>query len=183
MIQTTPKKCPFKTFPFETLIGYIMNALMAVAMIFLFILLAVTCIDVVGRYFFNNPLTGSTELTEMSLGILVFTAIPIVSYKQLHITVDILDSYISTKVKYWITQCYLGITVFAFIYITQYLEKTANRMLRRNSVSEYLEIPQGYIILYAEYTCYITMLLLILLMIKNFMSPQNFDGNEVNHGH
>ena len=31
--------------------------------LFLFIMMAMTCVDVAGRYFFNSPLDGATELT------------------------------------------------------------------------------------------------------------------------
>ena len=64
-----------------------------VAAVTLFLLMLITCIDVFGRYLFNSPLTGSTELTEMGLCILVFSAFPVISWRNEHIVVDMLDRY------------------------------------------------------------------------------------------
>ena len=38
-----------------------------------------TCVDVVGRYFLNRPLTGAFELTEHAMGALVFSSLPLVA--------------------------------------------------------------------------------------------------------
>ena len=48
----------------------------------LFGLMALTCVDVVGRYFFNAPLDGATELTQIMLGIVVFAILPLVSFSS-----------------------------------------------------------------------------------------------------
>lgn len=57
----------------------------------LFILMMVTFIDVVGRDFFNRPLTGASELTEVTLAALVFLMLPSVAARQEHIVVDLID--------------------------------------------------------------------------------------------
>lgn len=53
-------------------------------------LILVTCVDVVGRYLFNNPLSGAFELTQVLLGALVFAALPITTAKGGHVEVDLL---------------------------------------------------------------------------------------------
>lgn len=58
----------------------------------LFVLMALTCADVAGRYFFNSPLLGAFELTEMLLAGLIFTALPLVTLRNEHVTVDLFDS-------------------------------------------------------------------------------------------
>ena len=59
----------------------------------LFALMAMTCIDVVGRYFFNAPLDGATELTQLMLGVIVFAVLPAVCQREEHISVDLLDRW------------------------------------------------------------------------------------------
>lgn len=63
-------------------------ALMLAAMVLL------TCIDVVGRYFFNRPLTGAFELTEHAMGALVFASLPLVALRRQHVTVDLFDRFV-----------------------------------------------------------------------------------------
>lgn len=54
-------------------------------------LMLLTCIDVGGRYFFNSPVWGGFELTEMMLAALIFAALPLVSLRGDHVTVDLFD--------------------------------------------------------------------------------------------
>ena len=46
----------------------------------LFCLMTLTCVDVIGRYFFSMPVTGGFELTEMMLAALIFVGLPLVTF-------------------------------------------------------------------------------------------------------
>lgn len=59
--------------------------------VLLFVLMAVTMIDVVGRYVFNAPLQGGTELIQMIMAALIYSALPSVCRQEGHIAVDLLD--------------------------------------------------------------------------------------------
>jgi TRAP-type C4-dicarboxylate transport system permease small subunit len=63
------------------------GALAAVALIGMVLL---TCVDVIGRYLLNRPLTGAFELSEMTMGALVFASLPLVTLRRQHVT-DLLD--------------------------------------------------------------------------------------------
>ena len=63
----------------------------------LFALMAMTCIDVIGRYFFNAPLDGATELTQLMLGVIVFAMLPAVCLREEHISVDLLDRWFPAR--------------------------------------------------------------------------------------
>lgn len=69
----------------------IVPALSLIAAIDLFCLMSLTCADVVGRYFFSSPIRGGFEITEMLLAGLVFTALPLVTLRGEHVTVDLLE--------------------------------------------------------------------------------------------
>lgn len=60
------------------------------ATLLLLALIAVTAVDVIGRYFLNAPLSGAFEMTELLLGALVFAALPLVSKSGQHVEVDLL---------------------------------------------------------------------------------------------
>lgn len=57
----------------------------------LFCLMALTCADVVGRYFFNKPVQGGFEMTELLLASLIFAGLPLVTLRSEHVMVDLLD--------------------------------------------------------------------------------------------
>ena len=44
------------------------------AAIVLFLMMTITAVDVVGRYFFNKPLAGGFEITEIGLALLIYCA-------------------------------------------------------------------------------------------------------------
>lgn len=69
----------------------IVPTLGVIAAIELFCLMILTCVDVVGRYFFNSPVHGGFEITEMLLAGLIFSALPLVTLRGEHVTVDLLD--------------------------------------------------------------------------------------------
>jgi TRAP-type C4-dicarboxylate transport system permease small subunit len=59
----------------------------------LFSMMVLTCVDVVGRYFFNSPVQGGLELTEMMLAATIFSAMPLVTLREEHVVIDLLDSF------------------------------------------------------------------------------------------
>jgi TRAP-type C4-dicarboxylate transport system permease small subunit len=62
-----------------------------VAATLLFGLMLLTCADVFGRYFLNHPVVGGFELTEMLLAAVIFAGLPLVTLRDDHVTVDLLD--------------------------------------------------------------------------------------------
>ena len=63
----------------------------AVAAVVLFALMVLTCTDVIGRYFLSQPVYGAFEITEMLLAALIFAGLPLVTLRNEHVTVDVLD--------------------------------------------------------------------------------------------
>ena len=57
----------------------------------LFFMMAVTTIDVTARFVFANPLPGTFELMEFGLAVVVFSAMPLVTWDRGHIAVSLFD--------------------------------------------------------------------------------------------
>jgi TRAP-type C4-dicarboxylate transport system permease small subunit len=73
-------------------IGPILEMTLGIAAsLLLLCLVAITCIDVIGRYFFDSPLSGAFELTEVMLAALVFAALPLTTERREHVEVDLLN--------------------------------------------------------------------------------------------
>jgi TRAP-type C4-dicarboxylate transport system permease small subunit len=73
------------------------RALGAAAAILLFGLMALTTVDVVGRYLFNRPLRGGFEVTELLLLSLIFAGLPLASRAGEHVTLDFIDQLLGPK--------------------------------------------------------------------------------------
>lgn len=61
-----------------------------VAALILLGLMLLTCFDVVGRYVFDKPVPGAFEITELGMGALIFTSLPLVTWRRQQVTVDML---------------------------------------------------------------------------------------------
>ncbi|WP_347484442.1 TRAP transporter small permease [Vandammella animalimorsus] len=63
----------------------------AVCVAALALLSGITSVDVVGRYVFNAPLQGAYESSELLLAVLVFAALPRVTWHRQHLAVGMID--------------------------------------------------------------------------------------------
>ncbi len=70
-----------------------------IAALTLFMLMMLTCVDVVGRYFFSRPLPGGFELTELAMGALIFTSLPLVTLRRQHVRVDLVEHLVPVVMR------------------------------------------------------------------------------------
>ncbi|WP_376870702.1 TRAP transporter small permease [Albirhodobacter sp. R86504] len=66
------------------------GALAVLGGVMLMSMMGLTIVDVIGRYIFNSPLSGATELTELLLAATIFLGLPAVSLSDDHVTVDLI---------------------------------------------------------------------------------------------
>ena len=64
-----------------------------IAGIALFAIMVLTFFDVTGRKLLDNSITGSLELTELLMVVVIFGALPLVSRKGEHVVFDSLDGF------------------------------------------------------------------------------------------
>ena len=65
----------------------------------LFAIMVLTFLDVGGRKLLSNSITGSLELTELLMVVVIFGALPLVSERGEHVVFDSLDPYLPDAVK------------------------------------------------------------------------------------
>lgn len=76
----------------ETLCGLL-------AGIALLAIMVLTFLDVGGRKLLDNSITGSLELTELLMVVVIFGALPLVSERGEHVVFDSLDPYLPDAIK------------------------------------------------------------------------------------
>lgn len=67
------------------------------AAIVLFAMMALTVVDVAGRYLFARPVPGAFELTQILLALLIFTGLPLVSARNGHVTISLADRWFGAR--------------------------------------------------------------------------------------
>lgn len=87
------------------------SALMVVVIMFL------VSADVVGRNFFNQPLPGTFEFSEVLLALIIFLALPYVQYKKANISIEMVSDHYPPKVREIFDICcmMLGVVMFGFL--------------------------------------------------------------------
>ena len=107
----------------------------------LFVMLLLTCADVIGRYLLNAPINGKTELTRFMMAGLIASALPVISASGGHISVDLLDGKFSKRgaaIRDLVTD---GIAALALGVLAYWLVFRADRLLSRGYVSDFLHLP------------------------------------------
>lgn len=65
----------------------------------LFAIMALTFFDVSGRKLLDHSITGSLELTELLMVVVIFASLPLVSLRGEHVVFDSLDAYLPRFVR------------------------------------------------------------------------------------
>lgn len=149
-----PEKGPAKW------LAFLLNLIASVT---LFSLMIITCVDVFGRYVFNLPLSGSIELTEMALGILVFSVFPVNAWRNEHIVVDILDRFTPPIVHLIRTVLLNVVAAIALYFLGKRIITLGYRSLSYGEESEYLAIPLGWTMNFIGVMCWLSAGVLLTL--------------------
>lgn len=64
-------------------------------------MMAVTSIDVIGRFFFNAPLKGAFEMTEITMALVIFAGLSLAALAREHITVNLFESRTPKWARRW----------------------------------------------------------------------------------
>lgn len=109
----------------------------------LFCMVALTFVDVIGRRVFNTPVYGAHDITEHLMAIIVFTGLPLLTYRREHLAIDLFDSWLlRPQLKIWhriIDLCIFGVLLLIAVeYHIAALEAT-----KISEVSQALGIPRS----------------------------------------
>lgn len=69
----------------------VLSALAAMLAAMVFLLMMITLVDVIGRNLFNLPIPASFEITRLTLGMMVFVALPLISANDEHVTIGLFN--------------------------------------------------------------------------------------------
>lgn len=134
-----------------------------VASIALFALMVLTFCDVILRSAFNAPIEAATELTRIAIAVIVFSALPLLSARGQHISVDLLDPIFARfRLARWrdgIVNLACGVMLY---FPASRVVDLAQRARSYGDQTEYLNIPTYLIGWFIAIMSFATALVLIL---------------------
>ncbi|GHB42696.1 hypothetical protein GCM10007094_34990 [Pseudovibrio japonicus] len=104
-------------------------------------LTGLTVVDVVGRYWFNAPVRGAFEVTQLMLGALVFAALPLTTSRREHVEVDMIYGLVPPVMQSLMTAISGFISTLVLLVLSWRLAAHAERMMEDGSVTNALDIP------------------------------------------
>jgi TRAP-type C4-dicarboxylate transport system permease small subunit len=118
-----------------------------------------------GRYFYK-PITGASEIGALLLGLLIFSAFPLVTRDQQHICVGLLDHVFSGWVKRVRDFVVFVASIMAVTFMGWRLWKLAQTYVAEGRVEDLTGIPRAPVTFVLSVLCFFTSVLLIGVLIK-----------------
>lgn len=113
----------------------------AICILVLLALAAITTVDVVGRYLFNAPLRGAFESSELLLAVLVFAALPRVTWHRQHLMVSMIDGLLGPR-GLQVQRVLVGmVTALALGVLSVFLWQHASQLAEYGDMSNALQLP------------------------------------------
>lgn len=141
------------------------------AAVVMFLMMAMTLIDVLGRYLFSAPLNGAFELTELMLAAVIFLGLALVTAEDGHIVVDLLDSSIGPRLRRIQSRLIELINVLAFGTFTWVLWQHALKVQRFADTTAVLQIPMSWLAFLMVLTTGLATLALIIRALFGSSAP------------
>ena len=143
---------------------YVARALVFLASLQMVLLAGLTFVDVVGRYLFNRPINGAQEIASILLGLTIFTALPAITMRENHITVDILRSLFRGRVDHLRRVLVVLATGGAFATLAYVLYRQAGKLAFMEMRTPHLHLRQDLIV----YGLFALMVLTVILLVRPF---------------
>jgi TRAP-type transport system small permease protein len=106
-------------------------------------MMVLTFADVVARYLINWPIRGGFEITELTLLVLIFAGLPLVSHADEHVTMDFIDRLLPAGWRLpWIRFMHLVCAAIMF-FLTWQVWIKATRISEYADTTDVLRITIG----------------------------------------
>jgi TRAP-type C4-dicarboxylate transport system permease small subunit len=102
-----------------------------------------TFVDVVARYGFNRPLRGAFEVTELTLLVLIFAGLPLVSYADAHALMDFIDRLLGSRALARLQRLVHALCAVVLFLLTWLVWLKADRIWAYRDATDVLRIVYG----------------------------------------
>ena len=153
----------------------------AAAAVLLFGLMAVTTVDVIGRYIFNWPLRGGFEITELLLLTLVFAGLPLVSRADEHVTLDFIDNLLGPRGRAFLRRLVALVCGLIILALSSRVYIKAGKIAGYGDTTEVLRILVGPFVYFMALMVAVTAVVHLIKAVLPAKSEQHkgFDPDKV----
>ena len=106
-------------------------------------MMLLTFVDVTGRKLLASPVYGAYEVTEFMMGVLIFSALPLVTARENHVTIDVFDHFVPPRARLWQRVLVNLLSSLVLGFLGWRLWILAASHLRTNEVTMTLHIPHA----------------------------------------
>ena len=142
-----------------------------IAAITLLLLVALTCVDVVGRYVFSAPLVGAVELVRICMAGIIFFSVPLMFLRGDHIIVDLFDRMRRGWLGWVIALIFLALTLYVTLVLADRVLGYALRAFEDGDTTEYLAIPRFVVVGFIAASLYAGALMTVLRALHLLSAP------------
>ena len=133
----------------------------------LFAIMVLTFLDVGGRKLLDNSITGSLELTELLMVVVIFGALPLVSERGEHVVFDSLDPYLPGFIKKIQRALVHLLCATALLALGWLMWKTGREFMQTGETTAQLKILKAPFIYGMGLLCAFTGIIHLSLMFKD----------------
>lgn len=137
-----------------------------VAAFSIFVMMAITFAEVIGRYFLGKPLTGAEEVKSFLLGFTVFTALPLVTHGERHIAVRSLANLLKGRAAVLHRLFVRVATAAGFGFVTALLFQQGRSLQQSGMLTDFLDLPVAPPIFFFAALAGVTVVSALALLVK-----------------
>ena len=116
--------------------------LSGLAALILLVLVILTCVDVIGRYFFSMPVVGAVELVRICMAGIIFFSLPAMFFRNDHVCVDLITIFMRGRLGWIISFVMLIVSIYVAWRVGDRVFDYAVRAHEDGDKTEYLGIPR-----------------------------------------
>ena len=145
------------------------------ALLVLFLMMLMVAVDVLGRYIFNSPFTGTFDSIEMMMVVVVFGSLAYCTLAEGHVRVDVILGRLPKRTKAILNAITFLTSVFIVALITWRLGDRAWSILKDlpGPTTLTLQIPHWPLIILATIGCFLFCLELIIYFLRYVKEARN----------
>jgi TRAP-type C4-dicarboxylate transport system permease small subunit len=144
----------------------------SLAAVALFAIMLLTFLDVGGRKLFDHSITGSLELTELLMVIVIFAALPLVVQRNEHVVFDSFDAWLPAwvlRLQHMLLHAVCGVAMLSLTYL---MWKLGLDIAVQGETTGQLLLPKAPFIQVMAFMCGLTGLLhLVMILGKAQAAP------------
>lgn len=158
---------------------WLANLFSGIAAVLLFAMMTLTFVDVILRYWFNAPIPGGFEVTELLLASLIFSGLPLVTLEREHVNVDLFDRFVPKSLHKIRDAVVLVVCNICVGVLAWRMWIKANESLSYGDITSVLELPLAPVFFLAAATLALTAVIFLVLLVRGVNHPSNVVSNDL----